>query len=203
MVTKLDGFSVPLYECECPTDLTNRMAEYVQTLSYKPNQFNNLQEGLIKDQELVDWFNQCLDELTLELFGDVNFRVRVIQSWATRASFSEYHGIHRHPNSIYSGILYLNTQNKRGETYFKIPNPWYFFENDSFFMVDHKKEKEQTFTYKAIKGKMILFPSILHHGSHPNITHEDRYIIGFNSFFDGNIGSVKAVTNLDIQSKYL
>ena len=203
MVTKLEAFSVPLFECDCPEPLVNRMAEYVKTLPFKENQYNNLQDGFIKDKELIDWFNTCLDDLTKEIFGEVNFRLRVVQSWATKNKFSEYHGKHRHPNSIYSGILYLNTHNKKGETYFKLPNPWFFFENESFFMVDHKQEKEVTYTYKSVKGKMILFPSVLFHGSNTNIQHQDRYIIGFNSFFDGNVGSEILATELNVNSRYI
>lgn len=203
MITKVDAYTIPFYEFNCPEDLVDRMIEYVKTLDYRENLSNSVQIGLIKDLELIDWFNKCLDELSIELFGETDFRLRVIQSWATRCQFTELHQAHTHRNSVFSGILYLSTHSKQGSTFFHLPSPWHYFEHNKFLNLNHKKPKEHTYDYPSVKGKMIVFPSNLMHGSRTNIQRSNRYIIGFNSFFEGNLGDLIPLTTLELSTKYV
>jgi hypothetical protein len=195
----IPAFNIPFYEYDCPHELTEKVFEEVKTLTFKDNIHNNLLDGFYYNLELFDWFNSCLRDLSLTLFDNDTLGLKVIQCWATLNKYSEYHKLHQHPNSLYSGILYLTSHDKKGKTIFKLPNPWYFLENSNSFEFNHKKERSITFEYPAQKGKLLVFPSNILHGSTPNVNKHFRYIVGFNSFLEGNLGSDFRLTNLRVQ----
>lgn len=80
-------------------------------------------------------------------------------NWAQFYNNKNFHGVHMHPKSAYSGIIYV-----KGES------PTIFYDREC-------KAYEQPFE----KNKMILFPSWIPHEVKPLQSDENRLIISFNT----------------------
>lgn len=105
---------------------------------------------------------------------------KIANSWFNIQNEGSVLTMHRHPQSIISGALYINVDNKSSPLYFCNPNPLPEFAYVNNF-TDHG--------HKLVKvtpenGTLVLFPSWLQHGSHyeQNQT-QNRVVISFNTLY--------------------
>lgn len=84
---------------------------------------------------------------------------------------------HSHPNSILSGVIYIQCDSNSHPLYFYNPNP---------FVTYSKTNTSTDYSYEWIKfspkqGDMLIFPSWLQHGSDDEINlSNNRTVISFN-----------------------
>jgi len=119
--------------------------------------------------------------------------LRVTQSWANYTNPGQYHHKHAHPNSVVSGVFYVQANPGKDRIYFyksgynqikfKVNN-WNLFNSESWW-------------FEAVEGQLILFPSNLEHMVQ---TVEDdevtRISIAFNTFPVGTLGDNLELTEL-------
>jgi|TARA_S200002703_G_scaffold48998_4_gene42318 hypothetical protein len=91
-----------------------------------------------------------------------NHKLSLRNNWAQLYNDGDSHGIHNHPSSIYSGIIYLKGNN---------PSPTIFYNN--IF---------GSYVYKFKKNTLLLFPSHIPHEVKKLNKDEDRLIISFNTW---------------------
>lgn len=203
---KIPAFNIPFYEFTADEQLTTKTLELAQRQQYTANITNksNVQE-LIKSKELVTWFNSCILETKNDLYKDSLFDIKVSDAWYNKASYTEKHHIHAHPNSVLSGIFYLTTHTKKAKTKFYFPNPFYHMDFSKIIYSGEEfitSEKFIITEVQPVAGKLIIFPSNIQHDVETNITRDDRYSIAFNSFFSGIIGKKNSATKLHITVEY-
>lgn len=141
--------------------------------------------------ELFDWFNRCLDELCAEEYIST-IKLEITDCWLTKTQKFEKHHRHTHPNSIVSGIFYLDSCEYG--TNFYIPNIW----AHTTPLLTISKNLTVKETVKPEKGKLILFPSNIEHDTVFNNSTITRYTIAFNTFATGFMGT--ETTRLKIKS---
>jgi hypothetical protein len=83
-------------------------------------------------------------------------------SWAQLYNKNDKHGIHIHPFSSHSGIIYLSPDK---------PAPTIF----------HDKTFETKYVHQGVKNTLLLFPSYIPHEVRPLHKNEERLIISFNT----------------------
>ena len=100
--------------------------------------------------------------------------------WANVSKPKNRHALHPHANSYYSGVIYLEAPGIPGNLGFKDPRP-------SSEMISPNYQENSIFKLRTIefepkKGRLILFPSWLHHGTRPGNFDEsqDRIALSFN-----------------------
>lgn len=81
-------------------------------------------------------------------------------NWAQLYNNEDSHGVHTHPNSCYSGIIYIQGN-----------SPTVFYNKDISF----------TYLEEFKNNKLLLFPSFVPHEVKPLKLNENRLIISFNS----------------------
>lgn len=203
---KISAFTIPLYEFTADDQLTSKILEIAQNQIYNKNATNqsNVKEP-IRNKELVNWFNSCLEETKNDLYKDSLFDIKVSDAWYNKSSYTEKHHVHAHPNSVLSGVFYLTSHTKKAKTNFYFPNPFYhidfsevMYSSDSFIT----SEKFIVTKIQPVAGKLIIFPSNMRHDVETNVTTENRYTIAFNSFFSGIIGKKDSSTQLHITVQY-
>jgi uncharacterized protein (TIGR02466 family) len=86
--------------------------------------------------------------------------------------------LHNHPNSILSGVYYLQAPENCGGIFFSDPRPASRMLNPP--LIDFNVWTLLNVSYKAHVGTMILFPSWLLHGVEMNMSEEVRISISFN-----------------------
>ncbi|MBK9493926.1 MAG: hypothetical protein IPO08_05175 [Xanthomonadales bacterium] len=125
-------------------------------------------------------------------------RLVVTQSWLNLAGPGARHHTHRHPNSIVSGVLYL-----QGD-----PAPTRIFREagaSMFGAMEPRLEVINRFNRGVVDvenaaSRLILFPSNLLHevAEYPGTA--TRMTIAFNTFFVGRLGRNRKLTALDVHA---
>ena len=193
-------FPTPIYISKLNRELTNKELLFIDNtklnshnnegnitsndnyiLKYKV--FNKLKEHL--DLIIKDYFNKVLsitDQIT----------PYITQSWLNYTETNQYHHKHQHPNSLVSGVFYINCDDKFDKIKFfndtyKTIKPevknWNIWNSDSWW-----------FSVKT--GDIILFPSSLTHMVETKEGTNTRISLAFNVFIKGTVGNNKSLTEL-------
>ena len=120
--------------------------------------------------------------------------LKITQSWLTLSRKGESHHTHTHPNSVVSGVLYINLAQNDGIN---------FYRNEDNIWYELLREKEtyyNTTSYHVSTkvGDIILFPSNVHHGVKPVTENVERVSLSFNTFFSGTLGKKEFANGLSI-----
>ncbi|HDZ09971.1 putative 2OG-Fe(II) oxygenase [Pseudohongiella sp.] len=124
-----------------------------------------------------------------------NVSLQITQSWLTRSQQGDAHHTHTHPNSVVSGVLYINLAPKDGINFYRNEdNLWYELirQEDSYY------NALRYFVQTGI-GDIILFPSNIRHGVNAVTENIDRVSLSFNTFFSGELGREEFSNQLNIR----
>ena len=185
---QLDTLSIPFYEFRCNDKLVDEIYPLIKNLSYRQGDTSTeLSEAYFYHKELFDWFNECLEKVK-QLYFDDNLKIVITTCWATKTLPLQKHIIHNHQQTLIAGIFYLDTF-QSGETIFYNNNPWTRYQNEHIMNISTKSSISTKLTTKILpeKGKLILFPPQIYHGTSPNKDKKTRYTLAFDAFFSGKI----------------
>lgn len=123
--------------------------------------------------------------------------IYITQSWLNRSATNAFHPRHRHPNSIISGVLFLDDNSDRS-----LP-PIRFHRGTDMFPLALGFEELTDFNADSMEfdpdeGMLILFPSLLEHEVSKNRSERTRSSLSFNTFVRGKIGGRSALTEVEI-----
>ena len=112
---------------------------------------------------------------------DPSLEISIIY-WIMINSPNSYNTSHTHPDSHFSGVLWLKIPEKSGKIKFDNPLSHTGFVEASSYL---DEVKDQTAFYHSMifdpeVGKMLTFPSALRHEVFPNESDEDRISISYN-----------------------
>lgn len=151
---------------------------------------NKIFKNLKKEINLFikDYFNKIIDPID-------NISFYITQSWLNYTEKNEFHQQHEHPNSLVSGVFYINCMEQfdkilfyKEKTYEQIkitPKNWNLF-NSSMWWIPVKT------------GDIILFPSSLSHMVETKQGDNTRISLAFNIFIKGKIGNKIELTELHL-----
>lgn len=208
---KLEILPQIIFKFQSTDSLLNDTYDKVVNLSWRNNELNQVSVNsyLHREEqftELYEWFNECILKVKREI-GFLCDELKITQSWANRTDQSQAHHPHVHPNSIVSGIYYLNAS---CSTVFEIPSIWKTFYNSesvqSPFQLGQSLNLFLPEDFEAVlhridatPGTLLLFPSTLRHGVEDNPYNESRYTLSFNTFPCGDVGNFRSLSGLRIQ----
>jgi uncharacterized protein (TIGR02466 family) len=150
-------------------------------LNEKP--FENIKKEL--DLRVKDYFKKVIsstDKIT----------PYITQSWLNYTETNQYHHKHAHPNSLVSGVFYINCHEELDKIKFfddkyktiKLETKdWNLYNSESWW-----------FTVKT--GDIIMFPSSLTHMVETKEGTNTRISLAFNVFVKGTLGDNTALTEL-------
>jgi uncharacterized protein (TIGR02466 family) len=150
-------------------------------LNEKP--FENIKKEL--DLRVKDYFKKVIsstDKIT----------PYITQSWLNYTETNQYHHKHAHPNSLVSGVFYINCHEELDKIKFfddkyktiKLETKdWNLYNSESWW-----------FTVKT--GDIIMFPSSLIHMVETKEGTNTRISLAFNVFVKGTLGDNTALTEL-------
>lgn len=129
--------------------------------------------------------NEC--RLLFNQLGIVYNDVETLSMWVNVSKAKNRHSTHVHPNSFYSGVLYLNAPQSPGNIGFRDPRP-----GAEMWAPDFNTNSEmsiRTWEVPPVKGRLILFPSWLAHGTATGNFDDDkdRISLSFNVMIKGPI----------------
>jgi uncharacterized protein (TIGR02466 family) len=116
----------------------------------------------------------------------------ITQSWLNYTKKNQYHHKHQHPNSLVSGVFYINADEKLD----KIK----FFKEDyqpiKLEIKEYNLFNSQSWWFTVKTGDIVLFPSSLTHMVETKEGDNTRVSLAFNVFVEGKIGDNKGLTEL-------
>jgi uncharacterized protein (TIGR02466 family) len=193
-------FPTPVYMSKLDRDLTKKELSFIDKskLDFYKNEGNiTSNDNYILNQKVFSKLKEDLDLRVQDYFKKVLSTTDAVtpyitQSWLNYTETNQFHHKHAHPNSLVSGVFYVNCHEELdkikffNDTYKTIKpeiKDWNLYNSESWW-----------FTVKT--GDIILFPSSLTHMVENKEGTNTRISLAFNVFIKGNIGNNKNLTEL-------
>lgn len=145
---------------------------------------------------LRSWIEDCVADYfkaTANPKHDVS--LRITQSWVNYSEQGQYHHKHAHPNSLVSGVFYINT-NDNDRIYFYRSG----FQQIKFPTDNWNQWNSESWWFEAIEGRLVLFPSSLEHMVPTVEGEKTRVSLSFNTFPVGTVGEEMDLTGLKLEA---
>jgi uncharacterized protein (TIGR02466 family) len=129
---------------------------------------------------------------------DPNLKLRMIASWCVMHKKGDWAHRHSHPNSVFSGVLYLKADPNAGEIEFmKAIGTLNLFSPAMLpKVIDYNVYNSSSWMVAPTDGMLIIFPSCLEHAVNPSRSDEDRFVVAFNYYLTGQIGAENGLSKL-------
>ena len=196
----LQLFPTPLLIVSYEQPIDKELA-YLKTISYRKQQqngnFRSDDSYLLRNEEFKDiknFLGEAINKFTTNVLNTKQ-RLVITQCWANRNPKGSKHHEHVHPNSIVSGVMYFQINEK-------LPPISFTKDRQDGMKLNPEKYNHmnsETFMLPCKPGELILFPSSLKHSVPINMSEEDRISVSFNTFCIDAIGSEQSLTHLDIR----
>jgi uncharacterized protein (TIGR02466 family) len=195
-------FPTPIYISKLDREMTSKELSFIDKT--KLNTFNNEGNTTSNDNYILNHktFKNLKEKLDLRVqdyFDKVispanNITPYITQSWLNYTETNQYHHKHAHPNSLVSGVFYINCDDK--------------FDKIKFFKDGYKTIKpeikdwnlynSESWWFPVKTGDLVMFPSSLTHMVENKEGTNTRISLAFNVFIKGTIGNNKNLTELII-----
>ena len=174
---------------------------YLKTLSYREQEGNGNYRSddsyLLRSEEFKNikiFLGEAVDKFTTNILNSKQ-RLVITQCWANRNPKGSRHHEHVHPNSIVSGVMYFQINEKSPPIQFSKSTQ----DGMKLDPIKFTHINSESFMLPCKPGELILFPSSLKHSVPINQGDEDRISVSFNTFCIDAIGSEQSLTHLDIR----
>lgn len=199
---KIDGiFPTPIYITKINRKLSKIENKFIKESA---SNVNNNQGNLIsKDTYVLD--KPPFKKLKIELLAHLKEYYKVVckfdkvepyltQSWLNFTSENQYHHQHEHPNSMISGVFYINSE---------VNNDSIKFWNHTYKRIRPQISEwtwlnSESWTYPVESNDLIIFPSQVTHSVQVKKGNNLRISLAFNSFIKGEIGTEDKIDLLHI-----
>ena len=196
----LQLFPTPLLIIPYEESIDKELA-YLKTISYREQKSNGNYRSddsyLLRSEEFKNiktFLSESVDKFTKNVFNSKQ-RLVITQCWANRNPKGSKHHEHVHPNSIISGVMYFQINEKSPPIQFSKSTQ----DGMKLDPIKFTHINSESFMLPCKPGELILFPSSLKHSVPINMSEEDRISISFNTFCIDTLGSEKSLTHLDIR----
>jgi uncharacterized protein (TIGR02466 family) len=193
-------FPTPVYMSKLDRELTKKELSFIDKskLDFYKNEGNiTSNDNYILNQKVFGSLKEDLYLRVQDYFNKVLSTTDAVtpfitQSWLNYTETNQYHHKHQHPNSLVSGVFYVNCH----EEFDKIK----FFRNDYQTIKPEIKDwnlyNSESWWFTVKTGDIILFPSSLTHMVETKEGDNTRISLAFNVFIKGTIGNNKNLTEL-------
>ena len=152
-------------------------------LNEKP--FANIKKEL--DLKVQDYFDKVISPAN-------NITPYITQSWLNYTETNQYHHKHAHPNSLVSGVFYINCHEEHDKIKFFNDN----YKTIKLEIKDWNMWNSESWWFSVKTGDVILFPSSLTHMVETKQGDNTRISLAFNVFIKGTVGNNKNLTELHL-----
>jgi len=195
-------FPTPIYT----TKINRKFTKKESTFFYNQKKFVTKNEGnvssidnyILNRKELKNIKNiidaSCEDYLQKIICPENNIKLYVTQSWLNYTESNEYHHKHEHPNSVISGVLYLDSNKEKDKIFFSKPGY-----NQISPKINDKKYNiwnSSSWFFPVETGNLFMFPSSTTHQVETKKGSNTRISLAFNTFYKGTVGSNYQLTEL-------
>jgi uncharacterized protein (TIGR02466 family) len=150
-------------------------------LNEKP--FENIKKEL--DLRVKDYFKKVISSTE-------KITPYITQSWLNYTETNQFHHKHAHPNSLVSGVFYINCHEELDKIKFFDDK----YKTIKLETKDWNLFNSETWWFTVKTGDIIMFPSSLTHMVETKEGTNTRISLAFNVFVKGTLGDNTALTEL-------
>jgi uncharacterized protein (TIGR02466 family) len=200
-------FPIPLGIYDLEKSLNKSEHKYFSDLKLRKNTGNyaSIDTHILENKKmnrLKKFFLESLKDYSLLTYNFKNdVELYITQSWLNLSEPKDYHHRHRHPNSILSGVFYINVDDEKDRIYFYQDSADSIYRGNvfSFEEKDFNDFNSASWWMPSITGRLYIFPSGLQHDvPFNNDRIKNRTSLSFNTFVKGNIGVDRVLTGLKL-----
>ena len=201
MEANINGiFPTPIYISKLDRELTPLELKFVdknKTDSYKNEGNITTNNNYILNEKPFANIKKELDLRVQDYFDKVispsnNITPYITQSWLNYTETNQYHHKHAHPNSLVSGVFYINCHEEHDKIKFFNDN----YKTIKLEVKDWNIWNSESWWFSVKTGDVILFPSSLTHMVETKEGNNTRISLAFNVFIKGTVGNNKNLTEL-------
>ncbi len=192
-------FPIPIGFFDLGRELTDVERKFVDKQETRRNMGNlsSKDNYIVENKPLANlkkFFNESVAEYFAATTNPKNpVKLRITQSWLNYTKQGEYHHKHAHPNSVVSGVFYIQSDDTSDRIYFYNDK----YQQIKFETKDFNPYNSESWWFEAIKGRLLLFPSSLTHMVETRASENDvRVSLAFNTFPVGHLGVNVDLTEL-------
>ena len=202
---KIDGFfPIPVSYNKIPRDLNKNEIDFIN--NQRKNAISNtgnlvsFNKHILDTDELRDLkciLTKHINEYFKIVFEpEKNVELYITNSWLNWTENDEFHHIHNHPNSLISGVIYVETAPSDSINFF---NPNDILGNINIKTIETGKWICEKWRCPVNKNHVLLFPSTLRHNVDQRCWSRDgtRISLAFNTWFKGFIGDPSGANMLE------
>jgi uncharacterized protein (TIGR02466 family) len=153
---------------------------------------------ILNNNQLNDISNFCQNASKVffeKIYNPINdVEIYITQSWLNWTYSNEYHHTHAHPNSIISGVFYINADKSFDNITFGKHN----YKMIEMYPKAYNDYNTDEVDFKVKTGELLLFPSNLQHRVNTTKGNTSRISLAFNTFVKGNFGNLRALNYLKL-----
>ncbi len=193
-------FPTPVYISRLNRELTKEELLFVNKT--KLDVYKNVGNTTSNDSYILNQkvFNSLKEDLYLRvqyyfkkilLYSD-SVIPYITQSWLNYTEKDQHHHKHIHVNSLVSGVLYINSDEKFDKIKFFKDN----YQTIKAEVKEYNIYNSDSWSFPVKTGDIILFPSSLNHMVDIKQETNTRISLAFNTFVKGNLGQKNKLTEL-------
>ncbi len=195
-------FAVPVVRSAINRSFTSDEMSFFQEELRDPinaiTNFSSRNKNVLNAPEMASlraFIHSCLDNYLATVFSPANnVKLKVTQSWLTLSRKGDSHHSHVHPNSVVSGVLYINLAKDDGINFYRNQDSiWY-----ELLRGQETYHNAYRYFIGTKIGDVLLFPSNQSHGVREVVEDIERMSLSFNTFFDGELGREEFANSLKI-----
>lgn len=193
-------FPTPVAKFELGRDLSGVEREHLFNLETRSNQGNitSVDNNVLNKPELhslTDFLNGSLQEYFNAVYAPkTDAELHITQSWVNYTKPGQFHHKHAHPNSLVSGVFYIQAAKETDKLHFFKDG----FQQIKIMPKDFNLYNSDSWWLEAATGMLYLFPSSLQHMVEQVTGDDTRISLSFNTFPKGNIGEEIKLTGLKL-----
>ena len=139
----------------------------------------------------------CQDYLDKIICPSNDLQLYVTQSWLNFTEPNQFHHRHEHPNSVISGVLYIDTDKDNDNIKFFNPIKYQQLlpkvNSDKYNLYN-----SSSWWFPVESGQLIIFPSSTTHQVDNKKGSNTRISLAFNTFYKGLLGVNRELTELKL-----
>ena len=132
-------------------------------------------------QPLYKEIQDHINILHLQMGLKPNLVHKVSQMWININGYKDFNRSHRHVGATFSGVYYVKIPENSGTIEFFNPQPVLSYMIPEMLIEDHNFYNSQTWTITPGEGNILFWPGWLYHHVNPNLSHDSRISIAFNT----------------------
>ena len=154
-------------------------------------------QNVLDDPALTEFANQISDNLIEYFYGIMgaspNVKMYVTESWFNKTEKGQSHHRHWHPNSILSGVVYIDSEGDSGRIKFITSQ----YDTVEYNIVESNLYNSRSWSVAPEAGTMLIFPSNVEHLVEEYTGNKPRLSLSFNTFVGGDV-NVDPLTRLKL-----